>query len=453
MLPVISRLQQIVSGEGRTANVSRQAIYTFALKIISVVVGLIYVPLLFDYLDKEKYGVWLTLISVLHWFALFDIGLGNGLRNKLTESIARNNIKLARTYVSTAYALLIIIFTLLMQIFHIINYRLDWSAILNTKSIDNKELYLLTSIVSTFFIIRFIVQLIGVIYLAYQKPFVNSFITTLGSIISLLLVYLLIYISDKGNIVLLGTIVSIVPVLLYIVLTIISFRTKYFAIRPSYKYINFKHSKDLLILGGRFFIVQITVILVYSTSNILITHLFNPVEVIRYNIAYKYFSIPIMVYGIILVPIWSAVTDAYAKSDFSWLKRTLRRLNILSVLFVIGIIMMALISNYVYHIWLGTRIFIPMQLSIAMAFYVIINVSLAPYSIYINGLGKVKLTSSLSIVGIILYFTSSILLSKLIHSSICVVLGMSIASIIGLIIQPIQAYKILNNKAIGIWSR
>ena len=61
-----------------------------------------------NYLNPVKYGIWLTLTSVIGWFAFFDLGLGNGLRNKLAEALAKNDNELARTYISTSYAIMTI---------------------------------------------------------------------------------------------------------------------------------------------------------------------------------------------------------------------------------------------------------------------------------------------------------------------------------------------------------
>lgn len=101
--------------ENRTSIVVRQALYSFLLKGVSVLVSFIYVPLLLNYLDSEKYGIWLTLVTVTNWVTLFDIGLGHGLRNKLTEALANQDIKRGRIYISTIYALLGLIYTLFLD--------------------------------------------------------------------------------------------------------------------------------------------------------------------------------------------------------------------------------------------------------------------------------------------------------------------------------------------------
>ena len=79
-----------------------------------MVAGLLMIPLALNYLNPTKYGVWLILSSLIAWVNFFDIGLGNGLRNKLAEALASQEFVRARTYVSTTYAILTIIISLLL---------------------------------------------------------------------------------------------------------------------------------------------------------------------------------------------------------------------------------------------------------------------------------------------------------------------------------------------------
>lgn len=440
-------------GKARGARAKRQIGYSFFIQVISVLIGLLYVPLLLDYLTQEKYGIWITLTSILGWFSFFDIGLGNGLRNKLTEALANDNLVLGKRYVSTTYAILICIFSVVLLVFHISNFFLNWNSILNTKTIDENELYILTSIVFTFFVLRFIVQLISVIYLADQKPSATKMMATGGNLLSFLIVLLLTKITLNGNLVLLGTIISAVPVLLFVVVSVISFNTRYKSLKPSVKAVDFKLSNTLLKLGTKFFFLQVAYIIVFSTSNVFITQFYGPAEVAVFNIAFKYFQIPVMVFSIIMSPIWSAVTDAYSQSDFDWMKKTLRQLNVISLLFVFGIILMVVISNWVYKIWVGDEIEIPMSLSVSLGIYSVMQIAIAPYSSFINGIGKLKLTVSLTFLGILVYLILIFVFGNLFNNSTGIVMAIICTHVIGAIIQPTQTYKLLNKTAKGIWNK
>lgn len=442
-----------LKGNTRGAIAKRQIGYSFFIQGLSILIGLLYVPLLLDYLTQEKYGIWITLTSILGWFSFFDIGLGNGLRNKLTEALAKGDLGLGRKYISTTYAILICIFSVVLVVFHLSNFFLNWNSILNTKSIDNSELYVLTSIVFSFFIIRFIVQLISVVYLADQKPSVTKMITAAGNLLSFLIVLILTRVTLNGNLIVLGTILSAIPVLLLIVISITSFNTRYKQLKPSLKEVDFKLSNGLINLGAKFFFLQIAYIVAFSTSNIFISQFYGPAEVAVYNIAFKYFQIPVMVFSIIMSPMWSAVTDAYTKSDFGWLKKTLKRLNILSVLFILGIIFMIVISNWIYKIWVGDKITVPLSLSVTLGIYSMIQIAIAPYSNFINGLGKLKLTMYLTVLGTVTYLILIYVFGKIFENSTGIVLAIICTNIFGVIFQPTQTYKILNRSAKGIWNK
>jgi len=206
-------------------------------------------------------------------------------------------------------------------------------------------------------------------------------------------------------------------------------------------------------LGAKFFFLQICAIIIFSTSSFFIAQFYGPKEVVSYNIVFRYFQIPIMVYSIVLSPVWSAVTDAYIKSDFVWLRKTIKQLNILSVLFTFGVVVMVILSQWVFRLWLGNKVIIPWNLCIVMAFYTIMQIWVAPYSNFINGLGKIKLTMSLTFTGIALYLLLIYLFSNIFNNSTGVVMAIIGTSLIGAVFQPWQTHKILNGTAKGIWNK
>ncbi len=440
-------------GHERSVRAKKHIFYSFGLKGISILISLVYVPLFIDYLDTERYGIWLTLSSILGWFEFFDIGLGNGLRNRFTEALAKNDHALARIYVSTTYWILTIIFTAVLIIFFIINPFLNWTSILNTTVVSEKELTLLALVVFTFFIVRFVFKLIGTILMADQRPAINNAFAPAGSIITLIIMIFLIKASNEGSLLIIGALLSIIPVLILISASIILFKGRYRMYSPSMKCVNLKYAPDLLKLGARFFILRISSIVLYTSSNIIITQILGPEEVTVYNIAYKYFYVPIMVFSIVMTPVWSAVTDAYIKNDFVWLKNILKKLNLISLIFVSGIILMLLMSGIVYRLWIGDRVDVPFILSAVMALYAIINVTLSPYSQFINGFGKLKISTFFVWFQVILFIPLAIYLTKSSLGVSGIMLATCLITGLAYMIEPVQTYKLLNKKANGIWNK
>ncbi len=140
------------NGSERSFQVKKNIYISFLAKGGTIVLNLALVPLTIDYVNPVQYGVWLTLSSIIAWFGFFDIGLGNGLRNKLTEAITIGDHQLGRKYISTTYLVLTFISLSLLCIFFLINHFIDWANILNAPVQLAKELSLVSLIVFSIFL-------------------------------------------------------------------------------------------------------------------------------------------------------------------------------------------------------------------------------------------------------------------------------------------------------------
>ena len=66
----------------------------------SCLIQFLVVPLSLNCLTKYEYGIWLTINSLLLGIDAIDVGLGNGLRNRLAQMMANGDKESARKQVS-----------------------------------------------------------------------------------------------------------------------------------------------------------------------------------------------------------------------------------------------------------------------------------------------------------------------------------------------------------------
>jgi len=91
---LMNTLDLISKGHERSIKAKRNILISLIIKGLSISINLILVPLTITYINPSRYGIWLTLSSLVALFSFFDIGLSNGLRNKLAEAKAKGDIQL-----------------------------------------------------------------------------------------------------------------------------------------------------------------------------------------------------------------------------------------------------------------------------------------------------------------------------------------------------------------------
>src|SRR5215469_17585816 len=91
---------------------------SYIAKALTILTGFVSVPLTIAYLGAERYGVWLTISSLLLWLALTDFGLaGNALVNVLSEAVGNDDRVSAQQYTASAFWALLAIALVFAAIF------------------------------------------------------------------------------------------------------------------------------------------------------------------------------------------------------------------------------------------------------------------------------------------------------------------------------------------------
>lgn len=437
-----------IDSTARTKEVKRHISLTFVYKALAIGLSFLLVPLTINYLNIEQYGIWITLLSVMSWVAFFDIGLGNGLRNKLAEAVAVNDIKLAKIYVSTAYIAISFIALLFLVILLAILPVINWTKVFNTTSLNNAELLKLVFVVGFFFLFDFVLSLCNQMFYAYQKASLATMRQVLLNLIALILIYILIRYT-MGRLLYLGICYGLSMVSSNVVLIYYFFK-KHREVIPSIKCIDLSRIKEIGSLGVKFFIIQIAVLVIFATDNMIITQILGPAEVTSYNVVFKLFSIITIGHGIIVAPLWSAYTEAYAKGDIKWIRNTLKKLNMLMIPIMISVLILIVFARDIINIWVGPEIKFDYLLVVFMGVYVVISVWSNVYAYFVNGIGKIKPQLYSSIIAGIINIPLSVYFAKFLSMGISgVILGTIISLSLFAVIGPMQTHFILKTSIPG----
>lgn len=444
-------LKAFFKGEERTVRAKKNILASILIKGLDSIIYLLLVPVTLGYLNPYEYGIWLTLHSILTWINSFDIGLGNGMRNKLAEAMATGNQNLGRIYVSTTFFMLAGMMLILVLLGTLLEPFIDWYGILSTTHDRVSHLDEIVYVAFAIFCLNFIFKFVGNVYLAMQLPAINNLMVVLGHLVSLIIIYIFTR-TLPGNLLLVAFVYTASPLFIYLIFYPITFKKVFPYLSPSFKYFRKEYLRDLFNIGIQFFLIQLSGILLFAFSNLLISHMYGPENVTPYNIAYKFFSLVPMVMNLILSPMWSATTDAYTQGDINWIKRTMKGIQKVLRLATLVILIMIILSKFIYSIWIGSEVRIPVILSALMGIYICILIWSSSYSNFLNGLGKLKIQTINTVIVAVLYVPVCYFLGLKLGIQ-GIIIGMCILNTSGLILNKIQFARLIEKRATGLWNK
>jgi O-antigen/teichoic acid export membrane protein len=206
-------------------------------------------------------------------------------------------------------------------------------------------------------------------------------------------------------------------------------------------------------LGVKFFIIEIAGLIIYSTDNIIITQIFGPASVPAYAIAHKYFDLSVVAFAIIVMPFWSASTEAFVKNDIKWIKQANKNLIKVWGAMVALSSLMLLIAEPFYQFWVP-EIEVPFRINLFMFLYINVLGLGRVYIMFINGIGKIRLQLFVTVIGALLNIPLSYFFAvNCGMGSAGVILASTVSIAFGPFIAPIQFRKIMNGTAKGIWNQ
>jgi O-antigen/teichoic acid export membrane protein len=361
-----------------------------AARGVAVCTAVISVPLTLHYLGAERYGMWMTLSSLIAMMSFADFGLGNGLLNSLAEANGTNDTIRARRAVSTAFFLLLGIATCLVLATLLISKFISWAQVFNvTDSRAALESGPSVTVFILFFALGLPLGILQRIQMAYQEGFANSLWQTLGNLFGLL--GLVVAIRAAVGLPVLVASISAGPVMASILNWRSVFRVHHSALRPKWAHFDICCVRSLAAVGGVFFLMQIFGSIALSTDNIIIAQALGPKSVATYSLITRAFSIVAIVPMLFVSQLWPAYGEAYARGDLKWIRRTVyTTLWVNFILVTLISIIMLIFGKALLRLWVGPSIQFPLALSIPIACSTIVITSSHAIGIFLLGINKLR---------------------------------------------------------------
>lgn len=367
----------------------------FAVKGLSLVVSLFTLPAYMRFFkDQNVLGVWYTVLSVLTWVLNFDLGVGNGLRNKLALALAVNDQERARQVISSAYFMIGGLMLVLTAAGLTLIPLADWNGFFNVEA-DLISGETLAQVVRYAFIgiaLQFFLRLISSILYALQKSAVNDAISLVTSVLLLTFALLAPAAAPADSLKLFSLGYVFCANLPLAVATVMVFWGPLKKCRPGSRWVNVSCAKGVLSLGGMFFFCQIFYMVIANTNEFFITQYTDPTNVVEYQIYNKLFTLVGTLFMLGLTPVWSAVSRAVAEEDYLWLRRVKRQLLWLTVAAAAAEFAILPFLQILVNLWLGPEaIAIRYDYALIFALFGTAMIAQSTVSVIANGTGRIKL--------------------------------------------------------------
>ena len=377
-------------GRERYRRAGVTASTSYIARGLAILTGFVSLPLTVDYLGAERYGVWLTISSLLLWLALTDFGLaGNALVNVLSEAAGNDDRVAARQYTASAFWALVTI-ALVMGVTSIAAFHLiPWRAVFRVSdAISTQELELTCALVLTLFVINLPLSLLRSIYNSQQEGYLANIWWIVAGVISL--IGLVVVTRFQGALPELVIALSVAPALVVFASAYHVFVRRYPWLAPAPSAVKWACIRRLLKLGGKYMTLQFAALGIYQSQAMIITQMLGPPQVVIFVVAFKVINLPQELTYMGTVPFIAPIGEAKARSDWRWIKGAFKNATFVSVAFGLPLAAaLAFFAKPLIRFWAGPSAVPNSNLILWLFIYTILGVGVTMTGQLLSGIERI----------------------------------------------------------------
>lgn len=384
----------ITTDNGRVSERNRRIAITALTgavsKLFAMGIPLFTVRITYAYLGEEIYGLWSAVTSFFALFQFADLGLGNGLKTRLSQSYGNEDKEQSVRLISSTYFVLLIVSIIIMTAFLIIYPYIDWAELMNAET--EKAVVLAGGVVFAIVASRILnipLALVERTQMALQEGYKSNLWQTLAYILSLIAV-LLFSKLDLGPLQMIWASSMVVVIVSGINMIVYFFHQKR-DYAPSLKKIDLKTSKIMLRSGFAFFVLSILTTVGLALDNFIVARTVSLSDAAVYSILYKVTHMIGGVTTMLSAPLWAANGEAYARNDFAWIRKSTKKMSLLLLsMSLLASLVLVLISKPFFKIWIGSNFQFNIILLIGLCIMQMLLSGASPFFMILNAFGKVK---------------------------------------------------------------
>ena len=382
-------------------------------RVLAICVSVISVPLTIGYLGKERYGAWVTIVSVVTFLSVTDFGVAASLTNAIGKAQAGEEHARGQRLVSSALLMLSLIASVILIAAVVLAPRIAALLFPNLQSpVARAEIVPAVMIALSIFALNLPLFVSSRVLAAHQESAlanVWNITASLGNLAALLVV-----IWFRGGL----------PWLVFgcfgfglaanIACAVWLFGIHKPWLRPSLASVDPAFVKILFSDGWKFFVIGIGWMVNWQTDNMVIAHFLGAAQVTPYAVTFSLFAIATGLQTLAYPNLWPAYTEAHAQGDYEWIRKTLRSNFKFSFFTTTAIVVfLTIFGGEIIRLWAGAAAVPPFSVIVWMALWRLMLSTLLVGSCLLNATGHLKGMTIYGTATAVLNLALSILLAKI----------------------------------------
>ena len=354
------------AGKDNTSILAKNSLLTMLVKGIALIVSLMTMSSYIEYFADPKgeglLSLWLTVLSVLTWILVFDLGIGHGLKNKLITAYEEKNDKKIKSIISSAYISVSLISLIIFALGSAFIWLVDLYTVFNIQKSLIDILYLRWSlwIILLAICLNFIFKLIGNIYESIQKQWASNSFAIVQTLALLLFAAFANFSSNNVRLVSIAVVYLAASTLPMLMATILLFSRDFKKYTISFKFVTKESTRSVMSLGVMFFLIQLLMAVLTATNTYIVQLLFGSIHLgaaSEYSYYHKIFNIIIVFSSLLSGPIWAIVAKAKATGDVRFINKLNKFVLVSCFAFMFVVAIMFGILPFIFEVWIPNAIF------------------------------------------------------------------------------------------------
>jgi O-antigen/teichoic acid export membrane protein len=385
----------VSTADGRAQERHRRAAMTavasMVAKLISVGASLISIPLSLHYLGVERFGMWMTISSLVTLLAFADFGIANGVLNVVADAHGRDDRAGIRRAIASGLFILGGVSLALVAVFALAYPWVDWPAVFNVhSSVARHEAGPALAAFVACYAATIPLIVVQRAQMGLQQGFLASLWQIAGSLCGLAAV--LLAIKLQAGLPWLVLALTGAPLLSALLNTLYFFVWSRPELRPNAASVSRQTCRAVAGTGALFFVLQLAGAVAYTSDNFVIAQLLGAPAVAEYAVPEKLFALLSLAVAVALGPLWPAYGEAIARGDAAWVAKTVRRSFLMAIsVACIGSLILIVFGNAIVHLWVRDAVAPAFGVLVALGCWKLIEAGGISIAMFLNGAHVIRL--------------------------------------------------------------